>query len=80
MMIYLPNEIQRYIIDLSYKMLYNSVLCELETYFPKDNTYDFYYPFKSYILNLNSIVVFDTDDIDLSEIVFFDIPEIYILS
>ena len=79
-MVYLPNEIKRYIIDLSYKMLYNSVLCELEGYIPKDNTHDFYYPFKKYILNFSSVVVFDDDDDFLSEIVFFDIPDILILS
>ena len=79
-MIYLPLEIRDKIIDLSYKLLFIDVLNELEEYIPKDNTHDFYYPFKKYILDFNSVIVFDDDDEFLSEVLFFDIPEILILS
>tara|TARA_R110002096_G_scaffold50680_1_gene132848 strand:+ start:2030 stop:2269 length:240 start_codon:yes stop_codon:yes gene_type:complete len=78
-MVYLPLEIRYKIIDLSYKLMYNDVLKELECYFPEEPFLSFYYPFKRYILNFNNVIVFDDDNEFLSEVVFYSIPEIYFI-
>jgi len=79
-MVYLPIEIKDKIILMSYKLLYEDVLSEFKEYI---NEYDFLFPFKRYILLIESTIVFyeDNEDQDeLNEVIFETIEELIILN
>jgi len=79
-MVYLPIEIKDKIILMSYKLLYEDVLSEFKEYI---NEYDFLFPFKRYILLIESSIVFyedNEDEDELNEVIFETIEELIILN
>ena len=65
----IPIELYDYIFDLKYKLEYCAVIRELQSYFPSNDYYDFYYPFKNTIIIHDEIITHYESDTDLIEFI-----------
>ena len=74
----LPIELYDYIFSIKYKMEYNQVLRQLESYFSYEPFIDFLYPFKNTIILDDDIIYEYQSDTDLIE--YYNVLDYIILN